>query len=213
MTDTIITPAVPNRQSRRKQKTRMKLLEAANQVFLEKGIENTTVTDITETADMAYGTFYNYFKSVADVVPVVAEEIMRKCQQEIKDLQAQYDDPAMKIAVSIHALFKGVMAEPATHWLTQKPNIMVEELTRVATEDAIDDMRKGVESGSFNLPAGSMIMKTFCTWAFTGVMHEASKDPAQLKLYTQDMTLLYLRILGVDDRKAQDIVKICANLG
>ncbi|BFM17064.1 TetR/AcrR family transcriptional regulator [Maricurvus nonylphenolicus] len=212
MTETTTTPAAPNRQSRRKQKTRMKLLEAANQVFLEKGIENTTVTDITETADMAYGTFYNYFKSVSDVVPVVAEEILRKCQQEIKTLQEQYDDPAMKIAVSIHALFKGVMSDPATNWLTQKPNIMVEELARVATDDAIEDMRKGVESGSFRLPAGALTLKTFCTWAFTGVMHEASKDPEQLQQYTQDMTLLYLRILGVDDQKAQEMVKVCAEL-
>ncbi len=205
MTETATQPA--NRQSRRKQKTRHKLLEAANQVFLEKGIEDTTVTDITETADMAYGTFYNYFKSVGDVVPVVAEEILENCKQQIAELQSQQDDPVKRIAISINKLFTSVMSEPAIKWLTQRPNIMADELARVVTDDAFEDIQSGVNSGDFKPPCGGDTLRTFCTWAFTGVMHEAAINPDKLQQHTQDITLIYLRVLGVDDNKAQTIVK------
>jgi len=52
-----------SRRERKKQETRQKLLESAWQLFQEKGYERTTVEDITEAADVAKGTFFNYFET------------------------------------------------------------------------------------------------------------------------------------------------------
>jgi AcrR family transcriptional regulator len=51
----------PTRRERKKRETRQRLLECAWQQFLEKGYDETTVEDITEAADVAKGTFFNYF--------------------------------------------------------------------------------------------------------------------------------------------------------
>ncbi len=49
--------------TRRGQRTRSKLLDAAEQVFGEHGYERASIVDITRTAGVAQGTFYVYFES------------------------------------------------------------------------------------------------------------------------------------------------------
>lgn len=182
-------------------------------MFLDKGIENTTATDITETADVAYGTFYNYFKSVGDVVPVVAEEMLREINEGVKELQRQHHDPVRKIAIGVNFLFKRVMSNPAINWLTQKPNIMAEEISRIISEDAIEHIQQGVESGDFQPPCEYQSLQTFLLWGFTGALHEVTRKPEQLQQSTQDITLIFLRILGVSDAKARKVTQDCSDLG
>lgn len=51
------------RQQRRTGVTRRKLLDAARTVFAEKGLDLTTIDDITERADVGKGTFYYHFST------------------------------------------------------------------------------------------------------------------------------------------------------
>jgi AcrR family transcriptional regulator len=52
-----------SRRERKKLETRQALLEAALGLFREKGYDETTVEEITQRADVAKGTFFNYFSS------------------------------------------------------------------------------------------------------------------------------------------------------
>jgi AcrR family transcriptional regulator len=52
-----------SRRERKKHETHQGLLEAAWSLFREKGYRATTVEEITERADVAKGTFFNYFDS------------------------------------------------------------------------------------------------------------------------------------------------------
>ncbi|MFP4343360.1 MAG: TetR/AcrR family transcriptional regulator [Anaerolineales bacterium] len=52
-----------SRWDRRKERTRRRLLEAADAHLLEKDFDETTVEEIAEAADVAKGTFFNYFES------------------------------------------------------------------------------------------------------------------------------------------------------
>jgi AcrR family transcriptional regulator len=50
-----------SRRERKKQETRQRLLECAWQLFQERGYDDTTVEEVTEAADVAKGTLFNYF--------------------------------------------------------------------------------------------------------------------------------------------------------
>jgi AcrR family transcriptional regulator len=52
-----------SRRERKKLETRQALLEVSLALFREKGFQATTVEEITERADVAKGTFFNYFAS------------------------------------------------------------------------------------------------------------------------------------------------------
>jgi AcrR family transcriptional regulator len=52
-----------SRRERKKEETRQRLLSVSLELFHEQGYSATTVEDITERADVAKGTFFNYFPS------------------------------------------------------------------------------------------------------------------------------------------------------
>lgn len=55
-----------------------RIIESAIDVFLEKGIEKSTVSEIVKKAEIAQGTFYLYFDSKLSVMPKIAEVMVDK---------------------------------------------------------------------------------------------------------------------------------------
>lgn len=62
--------AAPGRETKG-ERTRRVLLLAAAQLFADKGVDATSIVDITKAADVSNGTFYTYFSNKADVVAAV----------------------------------------------------------------------------------------------------------------------------------------------
>lgn len=71
MTDTI---EVMSKVQENKQFKRERLLSSAYSLFIRKGINNTSINDITEDAGVAKGTFYLYFKDKWDIQDIVIME-------------------------------------------------------------------------------------------------------------------------------------------
>lgn len=57
----------PTKRELQKQERRNQLLDVARKLFAEKGLENTTIKDIADAADVAQGLLYHYFRSKDDV--------------------------------------------------------------------------------------------------------------------------------------------------
>jgi AcrR family transcriptional regulator len=60
-----------------------RIIHAAMDVFTEKGLEKTKVSDIVKKAGIAQGTFYIYFSSKLSVIPSIAEVMVEKTLHEI----------------------------------------------------------------------------------------------------------------------------------
>ena len=72
------------RGQKRVAKTRRKLKEAALDVFSEKGIDATTVEDITEKADLGKGTLYRHFTDKEEIVVTLVEEAIEGLMNRIR---------------------------------------------------------------------------------------------------------------------------------
>ena len=68
--------AAPTRRERKKEETRRRIFDAALALFNEKGFAATTIDDITARADVAKGTFFNYFPRKEAVIEFLADEWM-----------------------------------------------------------------------------------------------------------------------------------------
>ena len=61
------------------------LMSAAAGLFIDKGIEATTVNDIVEKAGVGKGTFYHYFAAKEDVILALRERFSRDFTNAVAD--------------------------------------------------------------------------------------------------------------------------------
>src|SRR5450631_2139610 len=62
-----------DRNERRKARTLAALLASARHLFGAQGAEATTIAEIAEGADIAIGSFYNYFRTKEDLLAALLE--------------------------------------------------------------------------------------------------------------------------------------------
>src|SRR6187455_1262459 len=87
------TPA-RDRHARRREHTRAKLVEAATTVFARQGVDNTRINEITDEADVGFGSFYNHFDSKEAIVEAVLAETVAAQGEAIEAVTRQLEDPA-----------------------------------------------------------------------------------------------------------------------
>ncbi len=61
------------RRERRFERRRLEILEAAAQVFADKGYESATTRDIANAVDMGESTLYNYFQNKREILLAIVE--------------------------------------------------------------------------------------------------------------------------------------------
>jgi AcrR family transcriptional regulator len=84
----------PSRQQRRVSATRQKLLAAARFMFAEKGLDATTISDITERADVGKGTFYYHFNDKEGVITHLIRELLGELVGVLQERCGDIDDLA-----------------------------------------------------------------------------------------------------------------------
>ncbi|MBM3458692.1 MAG: TetR/AcrR family transcriptional regulator [Armatimonadetes bacterium] len=72
------------RRQRRAELTREKIFQAAITLFAQRGLENVTVEQITELAEMGKGTFFNYFSSKEAVLAYFGGLQVARIQEAIQ---------------------------------------------------------------------------------------------------------------------------------
>src|SRR5688572_7256563 len=121
----------PNRNERRRQRTRDQILEAADRVFRRKGVDNATVNDITDEADVAYGSFYNHFTSMDEVVAARAELTMQRVRERTDEVLKRAGRVELLPCIGARIIMRTVIGDPAIHWLMQRPYIFVDEAMKI----------------------------------------------------------------------------------
>src|SRR5262245_55095450 len=100
-----------SRVARRQARTREALIAAAREHIAEHGLEGLRVSDVTERADVAFGTFYNHFKTKEDVVEAVVAETIVGLADSIAE-SGTFDDPAEELVASTRAIVRVAYDDP-----------------------------------------------------------------------------------------------------
>jgi len=86
MTIKVARAGTASRKSRRHQKNRELILEAAKGVFSRRGFEKTTMADVAQAAEMATGTLYLYFSGKEELFYAVMEKGMNRLIQDLREV-------------------------------------------------------------------------------------------------------------------------------
>lgn len=91
----------PGRRERKKQATRRAIRDVALRLALEKGVEHLTVEEISEVADIAPRTFFNYFPSKEDALVGADAEAAADLKEAARARPA--DEPPLQ---TLHAVLR-----------------------------------------------------------------------------------------------------------
>lgn len=83
-----------------------RIIQAAIDVFSEKGVDRTTVSDIVKMAGIAQGTFYLYFPSKLAVMPSIAQVMVEKILHEVKEHIERHASFSHQLKRVIHIVFQ-----------------------------------------------------------------------------------------------------------
>jgi AcrR family transcriptional regulator len=81
-----MTEEVLTRRERKKEETKERILQAAFALFRKHGVEATTVEEICEKADVAKGTFFNYFPHKEAVFGYLSETWVAEAEEKIAEI-------------------------------------------------------------------------------------------------------------------------------
>ena len=81
--------APPSRRERRRLEIRDRILEVAVSLFETHGYEATTVNEIAQHADIAYGTFFNHFPTKLDLLRELSELALLGLFEGVEELRKQ----------------------------------------------------------------------------------------------------------------------------
>lgn len=104
---------VVGRVARRRAETRERIFVEAMRLFAERGVDQVTVADITEAADIGKGTFFTYFPSKADVFSYFGEQVIEAMTDAAQKDKALSAPRRLKVAFAAAASWIEAHPQPA----------------------------------------------------------------------------------------------------
>jgi TetR/AcrR family transcriptional regulator, cholesterol catabolism regulator len=167
-----------DRRARRKQETRERIVDAAVELFVSQGYDATTVDQIAAAADVARGTFFNYFPGKEDVTYAAID----RRRDEVRDIIAVTTGP--NAITRILDAFKSVAALYDADSAVRRPMLRIwircggpfgpgHGRTAKFIQAVLDegktagDVRKDLDTSTAGLVLQDVYVGALCRWATT----------------------------------------------
>ncbi len=198
---------IPGRRERRKLATRDALLDAARSLLVSRSMDALGVDEIVERADVAHGTFYNYFADKDALERELASQSRARIEGEIARVNEGVIDPAERIARAfLSVLHLGTSApQQATAIMRLFPRATdpAAPINAGARRDAAEGMTQG------RIVATSEDAVVACVMGvFTAGLNRALDLPAgRVREFAQGLGTILLHGLGLKRAEGERIMR------
>ena len=187
----------------RREKTRIRLIESALGVFADKGADAPTIDDFIAAAGVARGTFYNYFRTTAELLSAVAGESSDEVLAVIDPLVRAIDDPAQRVVVGSR-LYMGMAARyPLWGAFITRVGTKRGSRGRLLDEYLTRDLQAGLDAGRFGavdvVVARDIALGSIMYGIETLLSGEAPADYAEQSMYA------LMRAFGIGAKEARKL--------
>ncbi|MGV2291902.1 TetR/AcrR family transcriptional regulator [Trinickia sp. YCB016] len=145
-------PVVEEREprgARRKRETRARLLDAALRLMAEKGMEGVAINEITEAADVGFGSFYNHFESKEAIYSTLVDNVFEEFADMLDRLSGGIPDPAEVVAVSVRHTILRARHDPVWGRFLIREGFSAGMLSRGLGQRLLRDIGNGIEAKRF----------------------------------------------------------------
>jgi AcrR family transcriptional regulator len=167
-------------KGKRRKNSRRKILDAARELFVERGYHDTRPQDISKAAGVGHGTFYLHFADKRECFAAFVEEAQSSLQAEVDKWTAE----ATNMDEHLRGVLKGVLTFSAEHPgvitaaitdpgvigqgdtdCTPKPKSLIEVWATEWAEGLSIDRDHGRIHGDYDIPAISFSILGFVLFA------------------------------------------------
>jgi AcrR family transcriptional regulator len=202
----------PRRLSRKEQQaeTRRRLLDAAQRVFLRRGLQGSSVEEIAAEAGFTRGAFYSNFKSKEEVfVELLQDRVYKRYGEMAEEAQARPGTPRERLRWGVERV-RDVQKGEAGSWLFR---LWLECLTQAARDEEFRELAATFWSGNRSvlakntrttfrelgrrppLPAKQIATAMIALDVGLAVQHMVDPDEVPLDLYVPLFDLLIGRLI------------------
>jgi AcrR family transcriptional regulator len=150
------------------------ILDAADELFAQKGYDGTSTNDILEKVGIARGTLYHHFKSKEEIMDALIERYSLRLLSKAKEIAEDRSIPIVEriIRVVMALNFSGGSSRQIMEHIHKPQNaLMHRKLERVVIRSVTPIMagiiREGVEQGIFHTPYPYECMEMVVVYANT----------------------------------------------
>lgn len=192
----------PTRLDRRKARTRQALIDAAVGLIATGRGDRASIQEITDTADIGFGSFYNHFESKDELFATASAEVLERWGQMIDRACAGISDPAEIFAVSFRISGRLGWTHPGmARFIAGSGLSMLDAHTGLAPR-ALRDIRAGRDAGRFaGLDAD--VALSAVAGGLIGLLRLCHDHPERMSEHAVDqLAEAILRLLGVTTDEA-----------
>ena len=154
--------------SARGERTRRRLLEAAERIFAELGYHDASIVKITEAAGVGQGTFYLYFASKKEIFDELVLDLNRRVRHAMTEASAGAATRAEREVLGFTAFFRFTAEHPALYRIIRQAEFVSPETLHLhydrLTEGYVVGLREAMERGE--VAAGD---PEVLAWALMGI--------------------------------------------
>jgi AcrR family transcriptional regulator len=189
----------PKRAAARRQRTRSNLLRAAYHLMSQKGVDATAIQEITDRADVGFGTFYNYFTSKDELATQVLDCVIHNIglRNDLVTARMKLTDPVAIVATSVRCVAREMMTNAVWYWWVQRPDLLVARMRAGFKPFGMRDMQRAMASGVYDIADGDLETSwSYLIWLLAGGIKDIV-DGHRPKDRESTIADSVLRVMGV----------------
>ncbi|WP_067838807.1 TetR/AcrR family transcriptional regulator [Nocardia lijiangensis] len=197
-------PVVRNRVDRRRERTRNALLGAARK-FLSEGRSAVSIQEITDAADVGFGSFYNHFESKEQLFDEAVRSALQVYSEMRDAIVALYDDPAEVFTVSFRMTGRLQRQVPEIIRVVLNSGMSIMLRDEGLAPRARRDIVAAQEAGRFE-PMDPDLAVMAAGGSMLGLLQLLDAQPdADADALSDEMAFRMLRMFGMNKRAAQKL--------
>ena len=128
-------------------------MASAYELMSRTGVDGTSIAEITDHADLGFGTFYNYFETKDEIAINVLDAVIHDLGRR-NDLATDHlkgSDPGAVQAISIRTVAREMRINPLWRWWFERPDLLADRLQVGFYKFGVRDLRNGIRNGQYAL--------------------------------------------------------------
>ena len=196
------TASGESRLDRRKARTRQALIDAAVRLIGEGRGDRASIQEITEAADVGFGSFYNHFEGKEQLFQVASEQVLERWGQMIDRASAGISDPAELFAVGMRISGRLGWTHPDIAGFLTGVGLDALDIPSGLAPRALRDIEAGQAARRFTVPDAEIALSAVAG-ALLGLLRVCQRHPERVQEATVDqLAEAVLRLLGIPGPEA-----------